>query len=935
MLHRSHFKRPALSVLSCLLLLGLLGPAEAAPARKRAAKPAPVLRQPAPPAQAAARAEFVRELGGIEEYRLANGLQILLFPDEAQSTTTVNITYRVGSRHESQGEFGMAHLLEHLVFKGTPRHRDIPEAFAARGVSYNGTTTTDRTNYFASFNAKEETLDFVLGLEADRMLNSFIARADLDKEMSVVRNEYERGENDPMQVLFKRVQAVAYDWHPYGNSTIGAKSDIENVPIERLQAFYKRFYRPDNATLLVAGRFDKARTLARIAASFGPLARPAQALPELYTVEPPQDGERSVVVRRVGGQPAVLAYYHVPAIAHADSAPLVVLSLLMSMPPSGQLYKELVETKLAMTAGLFGLGGAAPGGISAMAVPADLKDGDKVVQLLLDLVEGRAGKPFEEADLQRVREVALNSYRQQMKSPEALIQQISGLLGAGDWRLLFQLMEDLPRVTLADVERVRKAYLQPANRTLGRFVPAQEVSRVEIPVAPPLAQRLADLKGPPKIEDGERFDPTPQALEARTVRKLLPSGTLLQTLPKRTRGNAVHLQLQLRWGERMATFARRGTGLIGELLFEGSESLGKQQLQDRLIQLKAGVSISGADQGAVLNLTAERDSLIPALQLLAELMQRPLLPAEAFDRIVKNRVSRLQGARQDLDTLRQEAVREHYNFALGVVQGHPDYQLSLNQRLAEIQTLKLQELRSFHADYWSANEARVSVVGALPEGLEAAIEQAFGSWKKPQAPRFQRELGRHVDIPAARFDVKAKDKANALLRMRQELPLNELDADYLPMLLATQIFGAGGMESRLATRVRQQEGLSYGIGASLTVPRWGNDASLSIGGTFGPQDRDKVLALVQDELRRMAEQDIGEAELARAKKGLLEARLQARADDGQLAQLLNLLADREESWPAVAQREQALAAVTAEQVQAAWRRLVRREAFVISTAGDF
>lgn len=935
MLHRSRFKRPALSVLATFLLLGLLAPVEAAPARKRAPKAALVQRQPAPATPAVARAEFVRELGGIEEYRLPNGLQILLFPDEAQSTTTVNITYRVGSRHESQGEFGMAHLLEHLVFKGTPSHRDIPEAFAARGVSYNGTTTTDRTNYFASFNAKEETLDFVLGLEADRMLNSFIARADLDKEMSVVRNEYERGENDPMQVLFKRVQAVAYDWHPYGNSTIGAKSDIENVPIERLQAFYKRFYRPDNATLLVAGRFDKARTLARIAASFAPLARPALALPELYTVEPPQDGERSVVVRRVGGQPAALAYYHVPAIAHADSAALVVLSLLMSMPPSGQLYKELVETKLAMTAGLFGLGGAAPGGISAMAVPADLKDGDKVVQLLLDLVEGRAGKPFEEADLQRVREVALNSYRQQMKSPEALIQQISGLLGAGDWRLLFQLMEDLPRVTLADVERVRKAYLQPANRTLGRFVPAQEVSRVEIPAAPPLAQRLAELKGPPRIEEGERFDPTPQTLEARTVRKQLPSGMLLQTLPKRTRGNAVHLQLQLRWGERMATFARRGTGLIGELLFEGSETLGKQQLQDRLIQLKAGVSISGADQGAVLNLTAERDSLIPALQLLAELMQRPLLPADAFERIVKNRVSRLQGARQDLDTLRQEAVREHYNFALGVVQGHPDYQLSLNQRLAEIQTLKLQELRSFHADYWSANEARVSVVGALPEGLEVAIEQAFGSWKKPLAPRFQRELGRHVDIPAARFDVKAKDKANALLRMRQELPLNELEDDYLPMLLATQIFGAGGMESRLATRVRQQEGLSYGIGASLTVPRWGNDASLSIGGSFGPQDRDKVLALVQDELRRMAEQDIGEAELARAKKGLLEARLQARADDGQLAQQLNLLADREESWPAVAQREQALAAVTAAQVQAAWRRLVKADGFVVSTAGDF
>ncbi|MCZ8072897.1 MAG: insulinase family protein, partial [Paucibacter sp.] len=210
----------------------------AAPAAKaskagKAAKPVPV---PAPAARAAApaavvQAELVRELGGIEEYRLPNGLQILLFPDEAQSTTTVNITYRVGSRHESQGEFGMAHLLEHLVFKGTPTHRDIPGAFAERGVRFNGTTTSDRTNYFASFNANEDTLAYVLGLEADRMVNSFIAKSDLDKEMSVVRNEFERGETEPMQVLFKRVQSVAYDWHPYGNSTIGPKSDIENVPI--------------------------------------------------------------------------------------------------------------------------------------------------------------------------------------------------------------------------------------------------------------------------------------------------------------------------------------------------------------------------------------------------------------------------------------------------------------------------------------------------------------------------------------------------------------------------------------------------------------------------------------------------------------------------------------------------------------------------------
>ncbi|MCV2355206.1 insulinase family protein [Paucibacter sp. B2R-40] len=880
-------------------------------------------------------AEFVRELGGISEYRLPNGLQILLFPDEAQSTTTVNITYRVGSRHESQGEYGMAHLLEHLVFKGTPAYRDIPGAFAAKGIRFNGTTTNDRTNYFASFNANPDTLNFALALEADRMVNSFIARADLDKEMSVVRNEFERGENEPMQVLFQRVQSVAYDWHPYGNSTIGARSDIENVPIERLQAFYKRHYRPDNATLLVAGRFDKAATLAKIASHFGPLKRPDQPLVQTYTQEPAQDGERTVVVRRVGGQPALVAYYHVPAIAHADSAPLLVLSLLMSMPPSGQLYKELVESKIALHAALGGLGGQAPGGITAMAIPPTQDQADKVEKLLLDLVEGRAGKPFTEEELQRVRDVALNSYREQMKNPEALIQQISSLLGAGDWRLLFQLMEDLPRVTLADVERVRKAYLQPANRTLGRYVPAESVTRVEIPAAPPLDQRLAGLKGPPKVEQGERFDPTPAHLQERTVTKLLPSGIALQTLAKQTRGNTVQLQMQLRWGERDATFARRGTGWVGELMLEGSEGLGKQALQDALIRLKADLSIRGGDQGATLSITAEQGSLIEVLKLAATVLQKPTLPLDAFDRIKQAGLAGLQSSAQDPEVLRREAVRGHYNLALGVHSGQPDYQMSLHEQVIQLHETQLDDVRAFYAEYWSANEARVAAVGALPAGLDAAIEQLFGGWKKPAAPRFVRHSPTHMAVPAARFDVVARDKANAALRMRVDFKLSEADADFVPLNLATQVFGAGGMESRLSTRVRQQEGLSYGIGAGLNAPFWGNDANLSIGGSFAPQNRDAVIALVQDELSRMNETGITEAELVRAKKDLAEARLQSRASEAQLAGTLNLLADRSKDWAYVAARDAAIQAATLEQANAAWKRHIKPEGFVISTVGDF
>ena len=177
-------------------------------------------------------AQRVRNVEGITEYLLPNGLRVLLAPDASKPTTTVNITYLVGSRHENYGETGMAHLLEHMVFKGTPSQGNIMTALGKRGMDFNGTTYTDRTNYFETFPASESNLRWVLQMEADRMVNSFIARADLDKEFSVVRNEMEAGENRPQQVLMQKLLASSFDWHNYGKDTIGARSDVENVKIE-------------------------------------------------------------------------------------------------------------------------------------------------------------------------------------------------------------------------------------------------------------------------------------------------------------------------------------------------------------------------------------------------------------------------------------------------------------------------------------------------------------------------------------------------------------------------------------------------------------------------------------------------------------------------------------------------------------------------------
>ena len=286
---------------------------------------------------------------GITEYSLKNGLKVLLFPDNSAQTITVNITYMVGSRHEGYGEKGMAHLLEHMLFKGTPNHPNVPEELSSHGARPNGTTWYDRTNYFETFNATDENLDWALDLESDRMVNSFIAKKDLDSEFSVVRNEFESGENSPSGVLMEKVISAAYLWHNYGKSTIGNRSDIERVPIENLQAFYRKFYRPDNAILMVTGKFDTDKTLALIEKKFAAIKNPATPLIDNPTIEPAQDGEKRVTLSRVGDLQIVSALYHMPAGSHEDAAALAIAENILTDEPSGRLYKALVDGKMAST----------------------------------------------------------------------------------------------------------------------------------------------------------------------------------------------------------------------------------------------------------------------------------------------------------------------------------------------------------------------------------------------------------------------------------------------------------------------------------------------------------------------------------------------------------------------------------------------------------
>src|SRR4029079_1206968 len=276
----------------------------------------------------------VISIEGVTEYRLANGMRILTVPDAGASTVAVHLTYFVGSRHESYGEKGMAHLLEHLLFKGTTRMGDIKAALVNRGARYNGTTSYDRTTYFETLPAAGDNLDWALEMEADRMVNSHVRKSDLDSEMTVVSNEFEMGENSPNSVLSQRMTRLVYAAHNYGTPVIGLRSDIEMVPIERLQAFYRTWYQPDNALLAIGGKFDEAKALELAAKHFGPIPRPSRALPAFYTGEPTQDGERAVTLRRPGDVQIVATMYRIPAAADPGYPAVDVLAQVFGAAPT-------------------------------------------------------------------------------------------------------------------------------------------------------------------------------------------------------------------------------------------------------------------------------------------------------------------------------------------------------------------------------------------------------------------------------------------------------------------------------------------------------------------------------------------------------------------------------------------------------------------------
>lgn len=878
--------------------------------------------------------EKVTTVEGISEYRLDNGLQVLLFPDQTQESITVNITYHVGSKHENYGETGMAHLLEHLVFKGTPNHKNIPQELSERGAEPNGTTWLDRTNYYETFAATEDNLNWALDLESDRMINSFIAKEDLDSEMTVVRNELENGENNPMRVLMQRLMAVGYDWHNYGKSTIGARSDLENVDITNLQAFYKKYYQPDNATLIIAGKIDEEDTIKKVDKYFGDIKKPKRQLPELYTEEPIQDGERKVIIRRTGDVQVVGGLYKTPAGPHADYAAVQVLSQIMGDSQTGRLRKELVENDLAASAGGFAFQLAEPGALLFMAQVAKDKDLAKTEAAFVDVIEGVKQNPITEEEVERAKTKLLKGIELSFNNTQSVALQLTEWVGMGDWRLLFLNRDRLEKVTAEDVQKAAEEYLVNDNRTVALFIPEKNPDRADSIArlnSDDIQKMLEGYTGREAVAQGEDFDASYDNIDARSERTTLSNGAKVVYLPKKTRGESVVMTINLDIGN-LEDLRNSGVvpSLTSSMLMRGTENYTREELQAEFDRLKANVSVSGGATNTGVRIQTVKENLPKVLELVEEVLKQPAFDQKELEVLKKQQIVALEQQKQQPQTQVFLQLNQHLN---PYDPSHPLYSMSIDEQIEAIKAAEVDSLKAFHSNFIGAKEADIAVVGDFEQkALHEQLDDIFGNWNaEVDYQRIERAV---ADVEAINKFIDTPDKAGAAFAAMTKLELSDQHPDYAALKMANEIFGGGFLNSRLATRLRQKDGLSYGAGSFFSASSYDENATFGAYAIAAPENLPRVEVGFKEELERALNDGFTQEELDKARDGVIQNNRIDRSKDARLVSSLagSLDLDRTMEWSK--EYEEKLKALTLKDVNDAFRRHIKMDNISIIKAGD-
>lgn len=831
----------------------------------------------------------ISEVKGVSEFQLANGLRVLIAENHSAPVATLLVVYRVGSRNEAVGHTGSTHFLEHMLFKGTDAHNaekgnGIDDLLTQIGAYWNATTWFDRTSYYEV--VPIDYFELCVELEADRMRNLRLRQEDHDSEMSVVRNELERGENHPEEALEKELYAIAFREHPYHHPTIGWRSDVEGVPMDRLREFYNTFYWPDNASVIALGDFNTEAALETINKYFGSIARAPHAIPGVYTTEPPQEGERRFEVSRAGDLPRVWIGYHVPEADHADTYALAAARQILgsSWERSSRLYKRLIDTSLAAEVFARHDDLRDPGLLIVGATVNPEVDPALVEAELLAEIELLAKEPVSDAELSRVKSSNLKGTILAKADPSSLAFMLGEAESKADWHWLMDYDDKFDLVSKEDIMRVVKTYLVRRNRTIGHFIPKEGEADFEDDFGDGNesagGHELSDnnveagasslpLYTEKEVADFLKIKSAPVAVEFKAgkdsnytekVKKVVLANGMTVLLMQNPGTESVGLAINIKAG-RYFTWTKPSAlcELVGDLLPKGSAQFDKNQLAEHLEEMgvPGGLEFFVDNYRLGLGTHLVTADLPKYLELLADVLRHPLLSEEELEKTKVEWRSRFVESKMNTRSMAWNKLRQELYDS-----SHPFYDKDFDLQLTELDGVQRADLLATHQQLFSPQATILTLVGDIDmDQALKLIEKSFADWKGASPLSISVAPG-VLPQTARRVDVHLPEKASADIVIAHPCDVKRVSEDFYAARIANAALGQDTITSRLGQVVRDRAGLTYGIYSNFADTAFGA-APWSVSLSSNPRNVDRALQLVAATLNDYISKGISEDDLAK------------------------------------------------------------------------
>ncbi|MBM3266460.1 MAG: insulinase family protein [Candidatus Sericytochromatia bacterium] len=841
---------------------------------------------PEPPPQVVTTVDWK---SAVKEVKLANGMTVLLRENRAAPAVTWMVLYRVGSANEGPGTTGAAHLLEHMLFKGTQKFKkgQISQVLGRNGANFNASTSPDFTNYFETYSS--DRLELGLMIEADRMRNALILDAERQPEMTVVRNELERGENNPEFNLYDAVKAAAFTSHPYHHPVIGYRSDVEGISTDDLKALYNTYYHPNNAVAILVGDFDTPQAVSLIKRHFEGIPASPRRIPANYTKEEPQVGERRVTLRRWGETNAISMAWHIPEAASKDTAPLSLAEAILAHGVNARLERALVDGGLATKAEAWAEQNKDPG---LFWVSAVLRPGvtHKAVEDALNAeVERLRTTDVGAAELRIAKNQAEAAYTYRSDGTSGVAWSLGIWAMIDRWQRFYELLEEMRGVTAQDIRAVAQKYLTPDNRTVGWYVASKDIPRVASveesakAKATPAQKQFVDRYLTQPWE--ARPAPLPPATGIATER--LPNG--LQVAVVRNDANptvAIDGWVKAGWIlDKAEAGGRYGTAaLTAALLDKGTTKRAKARFARDLESVGASLSFaSGTEQTTFRGRAVSKDW--PRLvEALIESLATPAFADEELKLTREIAISRLQQAEeQPAQRASRVLMQKLYP------PGHPFHQPDPDQAIADMKALTAGELKAFHGRFFGPNVTAITVVGDVePQAVIAKIRELTAAWRAAQEVDLDRQIP-GWNIPMVRetrpFIETMLDKSNVEIRVGLVANLRRRDREYYAARVANWILGGSTLTGRLGNKLRDELGLTYGTGSTLAAGRVPGPWIASV--TVNRRNVPVAYSALLDIVRTFVREGPSETEVADAKSAMIGQQAVSLASNAGMAQSLS------------------------------------------------